>query len=181
MQRPRPPATGPVAHKDFYVDLNWKGEEKGTKDAPFRSLGKAMHHAGHDANRNRHDGHSVVLDQFTRLNIIHVADGVYDREVEAYGSEGLRPMWSDVNRHTRFQVQGSYVGLKDPSTGSGQAAAFDWSEQSRGWRTTGQRRPKRRGRPRIAVEHLRIRPDSRTSEDAAEEYGLPTGAVVVVR
>lgn len=126
---PRPEATGPLARKDFYVDLNWKGEEKGTKDAPFRSLGKAMHLAAHDANRNRHDGHSVVLDQFTRLNVIHVADGVYNRSVEEYGTEGLRPMWNDANRHVRFRVQGSYVGLRNDGS-------FDWSEANRGRRTT---------------------------------------------
>ena len=97
---------------DVYVDRNWDGPEKGTKDAPYRSVSKAVSSI-----------FGVWHNSKLRVWSVRVADGVYDRSIESFGVNGIS-IWND-----RVNIYGGYAGLRDDGT-------FDWTEDSRKPRST---------------------------------------------
>ena len=109
---------------NYYVDVNWKGEQKGTKDAPFRSIGQAMWAFDRQCGRQGYGHTNCELEAR-----FFIADGTYDRSVEEFGAFGL------TNAKGIRSYIGSFQGW-DPDSGTGEGATFDWSYETRGKRTT---------------------------------------------
>ena len=109
---------------NYYVDVNWTGEQKGTKDAPFRSIGQAMWAFDRQCGRQGYGHTNCELEAR-----FFIADGTYDRSVEEFGAFGL------TNAKGIRSYIGSFQGW-DPDSGTGEGATFDWSYETRGKRTT---------------------------------------------
>ena len=107
----------------LYVDVNWEGEGKGTADAPFKSLTRAMAEYSHLRNRYCHEFY-MDNGKLGPFFVIKMADGVYDRSVEAFGPQGITDAAGGCLR-----IAGSYVGWQEGDD-------FDWSARNRGRRTT---------------------------------------------
>jgi hypothetical protein len=107
----------------LHVDVNWEGEGKGTADAPFKSLTRAMEEYSHLRNRYCYEFY-MDNGKLGPFFVIKMADGVYDRSVEEFGPSGMIDAAGGMLR-----IEGSYVGWEE---GDG----FDWSPTNRGRRTT---------------------------------------------
>ena len=107
----------------LYVDVNWEGEGKGTADAPFKSLTRAMDEYCHLRNRYCYEFY-MDNGKLGPFFVIKMADGVYDRSVEAFGPQGITDVAGGCLR-----IAGSYLGWQEGDD-------FDWSARNRGRRTT---------------------------------------------
>ena len=101
---------------EYYVDRDWPGPHKGTREQPFRSISQAI---------GAFYGFAGAADSFNGNSleaVIRVAEGTYDRSVEDFGRHGI---WMEDGQ---FSFRGGYVGWNGRKV---DGAVFDWSEDQR--------------------------------------------------